>query len=252
MMTTALIPPAAPVYARESWAEIVKSARMPQFIIPTIALPPAFYALFALAMGQGSAEAATRTLATFGVFAVMGPALFGFGANIAAERESGQLELKRLSPMPAGAQIAAKVAATTVFSMVAFVLLYALGLAGGVALSLAQWVMLAGVHTLAIIPFALIGLGIGYRLGQKGAVAIANIVFLAMAVLGGLWMPIAVFPQAMQTIAWALPSYHLGEIALMAAGLRESANLWLHAGPLALITLAAALFAWTGEKAQAR
>lgn len=251
-MMSVLIAPAPAVYARESWAEIIKSARMPQFIIPTIALPPAFYALFALAMGQGSAEMATRTLATFGVFAVIGPALFGFGANIAAERESGQLELKRLSPMPAGAQIAAKLAATTVFSMVAFVLIYALGLVGGVELTPARWAMLAGVHTLAIIPFALIGLGIGYRLGQKGAIAIANIVFLAMAVLGGLWMPIAVFPEAMQFIAWALPSYHLGEMALMAAGQREAANLWLHAGPLALITLAAALFAWTGERQQAR
>lgn len=251
-MMSALIAPASAVYARESRAEIIKSARMPQFIIPTIALPPAFYALFALAMGQGSAEVATRTLATFGVFAVMGPALFGFGASIAAERESGQLELKRLSPMPAGAQIAAKVAATTVFSLIAFALLYALGLAGGVSLSAPQWLMLAGVHTLAIIPFALIGLGIGYRLGQKGAIAVANIVFLAMAVLGGLWMPIAVLPEVMQTLAWALPSYHLGEIALMAAGQREAAYLWLHAGPLVLITLAAALFAWTGERQQAR
>lgn len=250
-MMTALIPPAAPVYARESWAEIIKSARMPQFIIPTIALPPAFYALFALAMGQGSTEVATRTLATFGVFAVMGPALFGFGANIAAERESGQLELKRLSPMPAGAQIAAKVAATTVFSLVSFALLYSLGIVGGVNLGPDQWTMLAAVHTLAIIPFALIGLGIGYRLGQKGAIAVANIVFLAMAVLGGLWMPIAVLPQAMQAFAWALPSYHLGEIALMAVGLADGGNLWLHAGPLALITLAAGLFAWTGERQQA-
>lgn len=250
-MMSPLIPPAAPVYARESWAEIVKSARLPQFIIPTIALPPAFYALFAFAMGQGSAEVATRSLATFGVFAVMGPALFGFGANIAAERESGQLELKRLSPMPAGAQIAAKVAATTVFCMVSFAMLYALGVASGVELGAGQWAMLVTVHTLAIIPFALIGLGIGYRLGQKGAVALANIVFLALAVLGGLWMPIAVLPQAMQTFAWALPSYHLGEIALMAVGQANAANLWLHAGLLALITFAAGLFAWTGERQQA-
>ncbi len=41
-------------------------------------------------------------------------------------------------------------------------------------------------------------------------------------------------------------------MALMAAGQREASNLLLHAGPLVLITLAAALFAWTGEKAQAR
>ena len=247
-----LIPPARQVYARESWVEIVKSVRLPQFILPTIALPPAFYALFALAMGQGSAEVATRTLATFGVFAVMGPALFGFGANISAERESGQLELKRLSPMPAGAQIAAKVVATTVFSLVSFAMLYILGIIGGVALSAAQWAMLVAVHIIAIVPFALIGLGIGYRLGNKGAIAIANIVFLAMAVLGGLWMPIAVLPEVMQTFAWALPSYHLGEIALMAVGQSDDATLWLHIGPLVLITLAAALFAWTGERQQAR
>jgi len=250
-MMSALIPPARQVYAHESWAEIVKSARMPEFILPTIALPPAFYALFALAMGQGSAEVATRTLATFGVFAVMGPALFGFGANIAAERETGQLELKRLSPMPAGAQIASKIAATAVFSAVAFLLIYGLALVAGVAMSAAQWAALALVHTLAIIPFALIGLGIGYRLGQKGAIAAANIVFLAMAALGGLWMPIAVLPQPMQMFAWALPSYHLGEIALMAVGQGNWANLWLHAGPLLLITAAAGLFAWTGERQQA-
>ncbi len=247
-----LIPPAYQIYLRESRAEIIKSVRMPQFIIPTIALPPAFYALFALAMGQGSADAATRTLATFGVFAVMGPALFGFGANIAAERETGQLELKRLSPMPAGAQIAAKIAATAAFSAVAFVLLYVLGIVAGVTLSAMQWLLLALVHTLAIIPFALIGIGIGYRFGQKGAVALANIVFLALAVLGGLWMPVAVLPQALLAFAWALPSYHLGEIALMAVGQGEWANLWLHAGPLALISTAAALFAWTGERQQAR
>ena len=131
-------------------------------------------------------------------------------------------------------------------------MLYGLGIIGGVALSAAQWAMLVAVHIIAIVPFALIGLGIGYRLGNKGAIAIANIVFLAMAVLGGLWMPIAVLPEVMQTFAWALPSYHLGEIALMAVGQSDDATLWLHIGPLVLITLAAALFAWTGERQQAR
>lgn len=251
-MMSSLIPPASSVYRAESRAEIVKSARMPQFIIPTIALPPAFYALFALALGQGSAAAATQTLATFGVFAVMGPALFGFGANLAAERESGQLELKRLSPMPAGAQIAAKVAATTVFCAIALAILYGLGLLAGVELSPARWIVLTFVHILSIIPFALIGVGIGYRFGQSAAVALANIVFLSLAVLGGLWIPITAMPQFLQSLAWALPSYHLGEIALMAAGEGNPALLWLHAGPLLLITLAACIFAWTGERQQSR
>ena len=245
---SALIPPAAHVYAQECWAEIVKSARMPPFILPTIAMPPAFYALFALVIGRGNAEYAAHMLATFGVFAVMGPALVGFGANIAAERESGQLELKRLSPMPAGAQIVAKLAATAVFSAVALLLIYGLGVIGGVTLHPVQWAILLMVHMLAIIPFALIGLGIGFRLGVKSALAVANLVFLAMAVLGGLWVPMTILPQTMQTMAWALPSFHLGAIALMATGQGNWADLWLHIGPLLLITAAAGLFAWTGER----
>ena len=235
------------VYVRETRAEIIKSARMPQFIIPTIILPPAFYALFALGMSDGDAEMATRTLATFGIFAVMGPALFGFGANVAGERENGLLELKRLSPMPAGAHIAAKLFATIVFSVVAFAIIYGLAIFAGVQLSPIQWAILTSVHVIAVFPFALIGLGLGYRLGQKGAIAIANIVFIAMAVMGGLWMPVAILPEVIQTIAWALPSYHLGELALMAVGQSDASNLWLHAGPLASITLAAAIFAWSGQ-----
>lgn len=244
---SALVANAPGVYAREAAAEVLKSARTPQFIIPTILLPPVFYALFALGMGNGSVEVATRTLATFGVFAVMGPALFGFGANVSSELESGQLELKRLSPMPAGAHIAAKLGATIVFSVIAFAILYGLAMFAGVKLHALQWATLAGVHAGAVLPFSLIGLGLGYRLGQKAAIAIVNIVFLAMAVMGGLWMPVAVLPEVIQTIAWALPSYHLGELALMAVGESDAANVWLHAGPLALITLAAAIFAWTGQ-----
>lgn len=242
-------PAAAPgVYLREMAAEIVRAARMPQFLLPTILLPPAFYALFALGIGRGDADTAAYTLATFGVFAILGPALFGFGANVAAEREAGQLELRRLSPAPAGAHIAGKLAATLVYSAVAIAAIYGLATFAGVALTPMQWAALAGVHALGALPFAMIGLGIGYRMGQKGAIAVVNIVFLAFAVIGGLWFPITILPGFVQQMAWAMPSYHLGELALIAVGQRDGAGLWLHAGPLALLTAAAALFAWTGQQ----
>jgi ABC-2 type transport system permease protein len=244
---SSLVAAAPGVYLREALAEIRKSARLPQFVVPTIALPPAFYALFALAMNGGSEEMATRLLATYGVFAVMGPALFGFGANVAAERESGELELKRLSPMPAGAHIAAKLFATVVFSVIAFALIYGLAILAGVRLTQVHWALLAAVHVGAVVPFSLIGLVIGYRFGQKAAIAIANVAFLGLAVLGGLWMPVTFLPQAIQAVAWVLPSWHLGEIALMVVGMADASNLWLHAGPLGLITVAACVMAWTSQ-----
>lgn len=243
---------AAPiVYVREAWSEIVRSARQPEFIIPTIVLAPAFYGLFGVVLGGGDAASAQYLLATFGVFATMGPAIFGFGANVAAERESGVLELKRLSPMPAGAHIAAKLTATLAYGGLAVLLIYGLAHYAGVRLSEGQWARLALVHALAVAPFALIGLAIGYRMRQNGAIAVANIAFFALAVLGGLWMPIGVFPPLMQSAAWVLPSFHLGELALMALGEQRPGSVWLHLPPVALFSLAMALLAWSGQRRSA-
>lgn len=240
--------PALPagIYARECMAEVKKAWRTPVFLYPTLATPAAFYALFAIGMGMDPGQA-TRTLATFGVFAAIGPALFGFGTGVAAERETGQLAAKRLSPMPAAAHLLAKLAACTLFTAVAFGIVYALGLLGaGVRIEAWRWPLVAAVHLAAVLPFALIGLGLGYRFGSKGAVALANLLFLAFAVLGGLWMPIEALPEVLRSLAWATPSYHLGELAMAAADIARPGSIAAHIGVLAGLTAAAGLFAATG------
>ena len=63
-------------------------------------------------------------------------------------------------------------------------------------------------------PFVFLGLTLGFLFSTNGAVAIANIVFLALAALGGLWIPIFALPNFLQDLAIFLPSYHLGEIAI--------------------------------------
>lgn len=100
--TPSLVPQSR-LYAIESMAEIRKSWRMPQFILPTILLPVAFYGLFAIAMSDGGTRTAAYAMATFGVFAAIGPSLFGFGVGVADERAANLIELKRVSPLPGGA-----------------------------------------------------------------------------------------------------------------------------------------------------
>jgi ABC-2 type transport system permease protein len=202
------------ILATETGAELTKSWRAPEFVLPTLALPAAFYLLFGVMMAQG-ASASAYLLATYGVFAVMGPALFGFGVGVASERERGCLELKRAAPAPAVTFIGAKLAATIAFATLALVPVYLAGaFLGDVALPRGIWLGLFAVHLAAVAPFALIGLAIGFRFGTNGAVAIANIVFLGFAVLGGLWFPAALFPDWLAAVSRLLPSYHLAEIAL--------------------------------------
>jgi ABC-2 type transport system permease protein len=234
------------VYAREGVAELRKSLRLPQFLLPTVITPAVFYGLFAVALNKGGATAAAYSLATFGVFAATGPALFGFGAGVAVERESGLIELKRVSPLPAGAYVSAKLVAAGAMALMALALIYALALVAGVSLPAQGWAALVAIHLLAVVPFALIGFAIGMRLTAKGAIAAANACYLGFSILGGLWMPIHVLPHWMQQLAWVTPSYHLGQLALATIGIPPHGASAAHVGALAAITLAAAWLALGG------
>ena len=56
-METALAPPLA-MFARESVAELRKSLRLPQFMLPTVITPAVFYGLFAVALNKSGPAAA--------------------------------------------------------------------------------------------------------------------------------------------------------------------------------------------------
>lgn len=232
-------------FAAETGAELIKSLRAPEFFAPTLALPVTFYLLFGILLAR-SQNAAAYLLATFGVFAVMGPALFGFGVGVAAEREKGWLSLKRTAPASGAIFIAARLTSTLLFAAMALVPIYAAaGFLGGVALPRGAWSVLLMSHVLAAVPFSLMGLALGFTLGANAAVAVANLLFLALAVLGGLWFPVRLFPETLQQFAWGLPSFHLAEVSLSIVNGGAGGSTPLHLAVLAGMTaLLAALAGW--------
>lgn len=239
------------ILGREFSAEIVKSRRMPEFAIPTLVLPVVFYGLFGIMLAR-DATAAPYLLATFGIFAALGPSLFGFGIGVATEREEGTLALKSVSPMPAYVYPIAKLLMTFVFVALVLAMIYALGVfGGGVSFTPGEWAGLLAVHLFAVVPFSLMGLLLGYTVKAQGAIAIANILFFPLAVLGGLWMPIFVFPAFLQGIAQVLPSYHLAQMAIIAGGMQDAGPFWIHlAVTLAWTVVLALAVAWAVRREQ--
>ncbi len=73
------------VYVTEARLECIRMLRMPMFALPALIFPAMFYALFGVLMGNGKAEVSTYLLATYSIFGVMGPGLFGFGVSVAIE-----------------------------------------------------------------------------------------------------------------------------------------------------------------------
>ena len=207
------------VVALESRYEILKHLRTPAFIIPTLTFPIVFYLFFGVTMGSrnmgGGATLGVYLIATYGAFGVIGAALSSFGVSLALERGQGLLELKQATPMPLSAYIVAKLASAAVFSSMVTLLLFAVGtVLGGARLDPQQLATLFATLVAGTVPFALLGLTIGYIVPAEAAIAVINLIYLPMGFLSGLWIPIDFLPNTVKQIATFLPGFHFGQLAL--------------------------------------
>src|SRR5690606_35265873 len=116
---------------------------------------------------------------------------FGFAVTVAIDRERGLFALRRALPAPPSSWISARLVKAMLFSLlVSLELALLAGLFGGVSLAPGQWLALWGINVLGAIPFGAIGLLIGVYCSANAAPAIVNILFLPMAFLSGLWLPL--------------------------------------------------------------
>lgn len=220
--TTAAMPRARVfnAYAQEARSEILRYLRDPGFLLPIMLFPTAFYLMFGVVMARGQGPGmATYLLASYGTFGVMSPGLFGFGVSLAMERDNGLLTLKRALPMPPSAYLLGKMLMAMISAAIVIVLL--LGLAVGVAdvtVSAGQAAALLLTGTLGVLPFCALGMLVGTLVKGQGAPGALNLIYLPMAFLSGLWVPLQILPDALQRIAPVWPSYHLHRIALHALG----------------------------------
>ncbi|MEO8160239.1 MAG: ABC transporter permease [Arenimonas sp.] len=232
-------PSALRIYLAEAASELVRVIRTPSFAVPTLAFPLVFYVMFAIVLpGQwGDLDKATYLLATYGVFGVIGPALFGFGVGLAMERQQGWLELKRVSPMPTGAYFFAKIAMSLAFALTTIVLLSTVAiLFGGVHITAATWLKLVAALLLGTMPFCALGLWIGALVKGQSAVAVVNLIYLPMSVLSGLWIPLMIFPPILQKLAVVWPAWHLSQMALGVIGQAHEVRYGMHAAALLAMT----------------
>jgi len=245
-MTTATIPVesdaghALRVYLLEAKFEFLRVLRTPAFAVPTLLFPPMFYLLFGLLLNRSGGSAAHYLFATYSVFGVMAPSLFGFGVGIAVERERGWLALKRVAPMPPGAYLVAKMVMAMLFALIIYSVLALMAFTlGGVRLDWVRWLALAAIAVCGVLPFCALGLMIGSRANASGAPALINLIYLPMAFLSGLWMPLSMLPDVVSRIAPLWPAYHLAQLALATDGQGDGSTLWPHFATLIGFTLLA-------------
>ena len=236
------------LFAKETKYEFLKLFRTRSFSLSVIGFPVMFYLIFGIAnrgAHQGPVDIPKYLLAGYACSGMISAALFGIGVGLAAERAAGWLELKRASPMPPLAYLLAKCITAQAFGLAVVAVLLALATAfGGVHFSLREALLLLLMPLVAALPFAALSLLIGLSVPPNAAPGIVNLIYMPMAVLSGLWLPLRMLPHWMQIFAPALPAYHLSQITLGIFGYQNESSMAGHWAALLGFTLLALGTCW--------
>jgi ABC-2 type transport system permease protein len=236
--------------------EILRVLRNRRYVLFALAVPVGAYLLFGKALYHGGTVRGTSGTTFFMVsmaaYSAMLAVVFMGGARLAAERTRGWTQLLRVTPLPAWSYLATKLAAALVLALPAIVLVaVTAAIAGPVRLGAGAWAQMTLLMWVGTLPFAAFGILVGYLLDADTAQPVTVVTTMALALLGGLWMPTANMPDAMRRIAHLLPSYHLADLGWRAvAGQSPIATDGL--ALLAYAAVFAGLAAWRYRRAEAR
>ena len=190
--------------------------RYPAFSVPTLAFPALFFLLF---VAPGSDADPTLLLASFAGFAVLAVAFFQFGVGIATERESPWERYRPDAAAPGAHPVRGPCDRRVPLRR-------RLGRAGRGRRDrdhgrLALGPPLAGARLsrslLGGIPFALLGIALGYWASPRGALPLANILYLVLAFAGGLWTTPARLPGSVASFSTLVPTRPFGNVLWGAA-----------------------------------
>jgi ABC-2 type transport system permease protein len=222
--------------------------REPAALFFSVVMPVLFFAIFASLYGTvptpSGLPMAASMLAGFGTFGVVSVMLLNPGISVASDRESGWLRVKKVSAAPVGVTIAGKVLAALPYAVAVLAALTAVTLAvTGPVLGVGTWLRLVAVLLLGALPFACLGLAVGFQTSANTTTAVLNAVLFPMVIASGLWMPLDVLPDWVSAVAQYLPTYHLAQLAMaQLTGAPASGHLL---ALLATTVAAAALAAWS-------
>lgn len=193
--------------------------REPAALFFSVVMPVLFFTMFASLYGglpsPSGLPVAASMLATFGTFGVVSVMLLNPGISVASDRESGWLRVKKVSAAPVGVTIAGKVVAALPYALAVLAALTVVTLAvAGPVLAVGTWLRLVVVLLLGSLPFACLGLAVGFVASATATTAVLNAVFLPMVIASGLWIPLDALPGWVGGIAQILPTYHLAQLAL--------------------------------------
>ena len=237
--------------------EVGRLLRSWKFLAITISFPVIFYMLF---LGDHTAGKVVDNTVPWRIYLMVSMCSFGAlvaglnaaGTRLSMERASGWARQLRITPLPAWSYVGTKIVASMLVVLPVIVLVEVVGAGfGGVRLAPATWVGLTILLWVTSLPFAVLGVFIGFLVTPEAAFPVVTGLMFILGYFGGLFTPVDQMPGALQFVAHLMPSYHQVSLAVASLdGHTLALTHWLVlAGCMAALGLA---IAWKHRVEEAR
>ena len=198
-------------------ATMVELIRLPGYLFPTLILPLMLFAFFGIP-NAARVETANMLFASFATFAVFGVVFFQFGVGIAQYRENAWEHYLRTLPAGPFPRFGAQILTAIVFAGISISLIaIAAILFADARFSALAAIRLPFAFLAGAIPFGFFGIALGYWVTPRAAIPMANLLYLPLSFIGGLWQSPDSLPPVVAIISKLTPTRHFAELTWAAA-----------------------------------
>jgi ABC-2 type transport system permease protein len=189
--------------------QFLESIRIPMAVIGNMLFPALAMAFFVVPQQEVAQNPlwATTAVAGLAMFAVCSASLFSFGLGVAEDRQLPFDPYVRTLPAGPAPRMAARIINAAIFAVLGLLpLIVVAWLFTAASVTVLQLLAGIGMILVALVPFVLLGMAIGYSMPAKAALAVVQVVLFPLAFAGGLFLPPMVFPAWLDAISKLTPT----------------------------------------------
>lgn len=139
-------------------------------------------------------------------------ALFSLPISIKEDEKNNYLHILNNSPVKISEYYLARFIRLIITFIISIVAVFVIGhIVRDVNMTAREWIMSAVLMLIGSITFLGMGLLLSLIKSEEKLSLLANILYLGLAMLGGLWWPTYLFPEWLQNISKLTPTYYLLE-----------------------------------------
>ena len=194
--------------------ELTLMKRQAAYYLLSIGLPSVFYLIFSGVMSSDTPTSVLRLyLFSMTVFSIMSSAFFSIPSSLQSDKTNNWQKMIQHSPVSMVEYYISKLFSALLTFLLSIVVVFSVGyFVRGVSLPTMDWLIIALIILFGSLVFIAMGVLVSLLPSAQLMSAVGNIAYMALAVLGGPWFPLSMFPAWLRPIGKLMPSYQLMQV----------------------------------------